>query len=71
MKFPKLVAKMESSSIKEVYVVRVQEGKREAFYTLRPTPQPLLCNQGHLMEKSQFKDCNPTTSPSILPWDLS
>jgi hypothetical protein len=34
-------------------------------------PSPLLCNQGQLMAKSQFKDCNPTTSPPILPWDLS
>jgi hypothetical protein len=34
-------------------------------------PSPLFCNQGHLMAESQFKDCNPTTSPHILPWDLS
>jgi hypothetical protein len=51
-------------------VLSWQEGKREASYTLRPT-LPLLCNQGHLMVESQFKDCNPTTSPHILPWFLS
>jgi hypothetical protein len=50
--------------------VFLQEGKREAFYTLRPTPtpplQPLPLNGG-----SQFKDCNPTTLPHILSRDLS
>jgi hypothetical protein len=34
-------------------------------------PSPLLCNQGQLMAESQFKDCNPTTSPHNLLWDLS
>jgi hypothetical protein len=32
----------------------MQEGKREAFYTLRPT-QPLICKQGLLMEKVNSK----------------
>jgi hypothetical protein len=58
------------SSLSVVVVVSWQEGKREAFYTLRPTlTTPLY--QGHLMEKSQFKGYNSTTSPHILPWDLS
>jgi hypothetical protein len=48
----------------------VQEGKREAFYTLRPTPTPPL-QPRPLNGESQFKDCNPTMSPHILPWDLS
>jgi hypothetical protein len=34
-------------------------------------PSPLLCNQSQLMAESQFKDCNPTTSPHILLWGLS
>jgi hypothetical protein len=44
--------------------------KNEAFYTLRPTPTPPL-QPRPLNRESQFKDCNPTTSPYILPWDLS
>jgi hypothetical protein len=34
----------------------------EAFYTLRPTPTPHL-QPWPLNDGSQFKDCNPTTSP--------
>jgi hypothetical protein len=49
------------SSLSVLVVVSWQEGKREAFYTLRPTLTTPL-HQGHLMEKSQFKDYNPTTS---------
>jgi hypothetical protein len=39
-----------------VFLVLVswQEGKREAFYTLRPILTTSL-HQDHLMEKSQFK----------------
>jgi hypothetical protein len=48
----------------------VQEGKREAFYTLRSTPTPLL-QPRPLNGESQFKDCNPTTSLHILSRDLS
>jgi hypothetical protein len=51
-------------------VLSWQEEKRKASYTLRPTLTTPL-HQGHLMAKSQFKDYNPTTSPHILPWDLS
>jgi hypothetical protein len=51
-------------------IVSWQEGKMEAFYTLRPTLTTPL-HQSHLMEKSQFKDCNSITSSHILPWDLS
>jgi hypothetical protein len=49
--------------------VFLQEGKREAFYTLRPTPtpplQPLPLNGG-----SQFKDCNPTKTSWLQVQDV-
>jgi hypothetical protein len=52
------------------HVCVLQEGKREAFYTLRPTPTPPL-QLWPLNGESQFKDYNPTTSPHILSRDLS
>jgi hypothetical protein len=54
-------------------LVLCRRGKKEKGrpLILWGQPSPLLCNQGHLMAESQFKDCNPTTSPHILPWDLS
>jgi hypothetical protein len=52
MKFPKLVAKMENSSIKEVCVACVQEEKMEAFYTLRPILTTLLQPRSLNGEKS-------------------
>jgi hypothetical protein len=61
---------MGDSSIEKDVVSRVQEGKREAFYILRPTPIPSLQPRS-LNKESQFKDRNPTKSPHILPWDLS
>jgi hypothetical protein len=54
---------MGSSNMKKE-LCRVQEGKREAFYTLRLTPIPPL-QPRPLNGESQFKDCNPTTSPHI------
>jgi hypothetical protein len=48
----------------------LQERKRKAFYTLRPTPTPPL-QPWSLNGRSQFKDYNPTTSPHILSRDLS
>jgi hypothetical protein len=50
--------------------VACKKEKREAFYTLRPTPTPPL-QPRPLNGESQFKDCNPTTSPHILSRDLS
>jgi hypothetical protein len=61
---------MGGSSIKKGVVSRVQEGKMEAFYTLRSTPISPLQPRS-LSGESQFKDRNPTMSPHILPWDLS
>jgi hypothetical protein len=48
----------------------LQEGKKKAFYTLRPTPTPPL-KPWPLNDRSQFKDCNPTTLLHILSRDLS
>jgi hypothetical protein len=61
---------MIGGSSKKKGLCRVQEGKREAFYTLRPTPTPPL-QPRPLNGESQFKDCNPTTSSHILSRDLS
>jgi hypothetical protein len=48
------VAKIENSSIRRCIVSRVQEGKERPFIHWGQ-PQPLLCNQGLLMEKVNSK----------------
>jgi hypothetical protein len=59
-----------AKGVLSVCVCVSQEGKKEAFYTLRPTPTPPL-QPWPLNGGSQFKDCNPTTSPHILSRDFS